>query len=277
MHLIDTHCHIQNMIKADFDKPLLPEQIDTAKLILDESRNQQVTTIINVGTSVVESKNAIALAQAFSNCWASIGIHPNDLTDNWQEEFRVLKKLAQDKEKNKIVAIGECGIDKHYPEYKMQRQQDAFVAQIELALEHDLALIVHTREAPEETLRCLDDYSKESLRGTIHCFSENLSFAKHAIQMGFVLGLGGTITYPKNEGLRTIAKTISLEQIILETDAPFLPPQPMRGKQNHPKNIRYIAEFLADLLGISLETLSQQTTQNATRVFRFSQIAEYRN
>lgn len=270
MHLIDTHCHIQNMVKADFDKLLTHTEIDTAKTIIQEAYSQHVKTIINVGTSITESKNALELAKAYHNCWAAVGIHPNDLTEGWQEDVKTLKKLALNKEEHKIVAIGECGIDKHYPNYNLQRQKDAFMAQIDLALEFDLALIVHTRQAPDETLRCLDEYRKDSMRGIIHCFSEDLFFAEQAIAMGFVLGFGGTITYPKNEILRTVAKSVPLEHIILETDAPFLPPQPMRGKQNHPKNIEYIANYLADLRQTSIEVIAHQTTSNAIKIFNFT-------
>lgn len=267
MTLVDTHCHINTIVKNTFDKPLTNEQINAAQNIIDEAKAHDVTTIINVGTSIIESLNCIALAQCYAACFASVGIHPNDCTSEWSRDIQELKNIASRHEEFKIVAIGECGIDKHYPDYNLQRQKDAFMAQIELSLVHNLALIVHTRDAGDETLRCLDDFRTEPLRGVIHCFSENMSFAQDAISMGFVLGFGGTITYPKNQALRDIAKAVALEHIILETDAPFLPPQIIRGKQNHPKYIRYIAEFLADLKESDLETVANLTTGNARRIF----------
>lgn len=267
MQLVDTHCHINMMVKKEFDRPLTQQEVELAGEIVEAALTEHVSTVLNVGTSLVESKNCIALAMRYEHCFASVGIHPNDATDKWQDDIKVVKKMLSQKEHHKIVAVGECGIDKYHPDYNLQRQKDVFAAQIELALEHNLGLIVHTRDAGDETLRCLDEYSKESLRGTIHCFSDDLSFAQQAISLGFVLGLGGTITYPKNASLRAIAQSIPLEHLILETDAPFLPPQPMRGKQNHPQYIKYIATYLADLRGISVEELAKQTTSNAMRVF----------
>jgi TatD DNase family protein len=265
--LVDTHCHINTMIKQQFDTLLTTEELERAQAIILKASNQQVDYIINVGTSVIESKNCIALAKRYRNCYASIGIHPNDCTEQWKTDIKELKKLLQTTNDHTIVAIGECGIDKHYPDYNLPRQRDVFRAQIELALEYHKALIVHTRNAGDETLQCLDEFSQESLRGVIHCFSENSTFAQHVIAMGFVLGLGGTITYPKNTGLRDIAQATSLENIILETDAPFLPPQIIRGKQNHPHYIAYIAQYLAELKNCSLQDVAQQTTANALRIF----------
>ncbi len=255
------------MVKSPFDAPLTTHEIDAAEPIILEAKAHNVSTIINVGTSVIESKNCIALAQRYENCYAAIGIHPNDLTSMWKNDIEELKKLLQKKEDYKIIAIGECGLDKHYPDYDEQRQRDAFKIQIELALEHGLALIVHTRDADDEVLPIIAEYRGQGLKGVIHCFSEGLAFAQKAIELGFVLGIGGTITYPKNQVLREVVKTVGLEHIILETDAPFLPPQEFRGKQNHPKYIALIAEYIAKLVTIDVEIVAEQTTKNALRIF----------
>ena len=155
------------------------------------------------------------------------------------------------------------------PQYNIEQQKDGFKYQIELALENDLALVVHTRDAGEETLYCLEPYKDQGLRGTIHCFSENLTFAQQTLEWGFVLGIGGTVTYPKNDLLRSVVQAVGIESIILETDAPFLPPQIIRGKQNNPAQVRTIALYLADLLNLSLEEISNATTKNVQRIFRF--------
>lgn len=265
--LIDTHCHINIMVKTSFDTPLTITDMTLAQKIIDEAAENGVTQILNVGTSFIESLNCIELAKRFEGVFAAIGIHPNDLTETWKEDLLTLKNLLN-KDEFKIVAIGECGIDKHYPDYNLSRQQDAFKTQIELALEHHLALVVHTRDAPEETIRCLEEYKHQGLRGTIHCFSENLGFAQEACSMGFVLGIGGTITYPKNNTLREVVSSLGIEHIILETDAPFLPPQIIRGKQNHPLYIKAIAQYIAQLLGTSFESVAETTTMNAKRIFR---------
>lgn len=267
--LIDTHCHINMIVKNTFDSILTQQDIQSAKKIIENATLAQVTKILNVGTSLIESRNCITLAQKYDSVCAAIGIHPNDCTAEWRSDIDQLKKLLSHKEKNKIVAIGECGIDFHYPDYDLQRQKDAFKTQIDLALEHDLALVVHTRDAGEVTLRCLEEFKNSGLRGTIHCFSEDLYFAKEALAMGFMLGIGGTITYPKNNQLRDVVTTVGLEHILLETDAPFLPPQSIRGQQNSPAQIRTIAEYIAQLLTTTFDTVAQETTKNAEKVFKF--------
>lgn len=265
--LIDTHCHINIMVKKNFDVPLTNHEIESARTIIKNAQQANVSRIINVGTSVIESINCVTLAQQYESLYATVGIHPNDCTTTWQEDIKLLKKIINEDDKKVIVGIGECGLDKHYPDYNLPRQQDAFRSQIELALYHQLPLVVHTRDAADETLSMIDEYAREPLRGVIHCFSEDLSFAQEVIKRGFVIGLGGTITYPKNELLRTVATTVSLDHIILETDAPFLPPQEIRGKQNNPAQIATIAYFLAELRHEPLEVIAEKTTRNASLLF----------
>jgi TatD DNase family protein len=258
------------MVKKSFDTPLAPDLFPAVRTIVEEAKAAGVTTILNVGTSLQESINCIELARAFPAIYAAIGIHPNDLTDNWKDDLKELKALLLEKERLKVVAIGECGMDFHYPDHNVIRQQDAFKSQIELALENDLAVVVHTRDAGEETLRCLEEFKDPRLRGVIHCFSETMAFAHDAINMGFVLGIGGTITYPKNDLLRQIVMAVGLDHIILETDAPYLPPQVIRGKQNRPASIKIIAEYLSNLFDQQFESVSFTTTENAQELFRFT-------
>ena len=231
--LIDTHCHINMLIKQNFDLLLTSDDLQKVEPIIRDAVQSDVTVIINVGTSLLESKNCILLAKNFRQIFATVGIHPNDLTENWNKDFLEIKKMVKKKAENRIVGIGECGLDFHYEGFNKQRQKDAFKAHIELALKNDLALVVHTRDAGDETLYILDEYKKNNARGVIHCFSENLQFAQNAIEMGFHLGIGGTVTYPKNTVVRSVVETISLNHIVLETDAPFLPPQEIRGKKKY--------------------------------------------
>lgn len=270
MHLIDTHCHLNMIVKKEFDVPLSAQQIEQASLVIDEAKHHNVTKIINVGTSLIESKNCVALAQEYKNVFASVGIHPNDATDAWRSDLREIAKLIGKFER--IVAIGECGLDRHYPDYNLPLQQDVFRAQIELALKHNLALVVHTRNAADETLKILDEYAQEKIRGVIHCFSEDLPFAQEVITRGYVIGIGGILTYPKNDSLRTVCTAIPLTSIVLETDAPFLPPQEIRGKQNRPQYIEAIATFLARLRNESLEHIAQTTTKNALKLFSIHEV-----
>ncbi len=270
LQLIDTHCHINMMVKPTFDVPLEPASLEAAHPIVQEARKHHVGTIINVGTSLVESRNCVQLARHIPTIWASVGIHPNDLTAHWQEDLIEIKKLIEFGPPNKIVAIGECGMDRHYPDYNAQRQKDAFKAQIELALSYDLALIVHSRDAYDETLRGLEEFKGEIKRGIIHCFSEDQQFADTVIDWGFAIGIGGTLTYPKNNALRSIATRVPLHKIVLETDAPFLPPQNIRGQQNHPLYIETIAHYLAQLRSTTFEDVAQQTTATAQAIFKLT-------
>lgn len=266
--LFDTHCHLNILVKETFDRLLTEQEINNAHEYIEQAQQYNVTHILNVATSLIESYNCIALAKKYPHNYAAVGIHPNDLTSDWQKDIKELKKLLELKNDHKIVAIGECGFDMHYPDYNLQRQSDAFHAQIELALEYDCALVVHTRDAREETARALEQYKGQLTRTVIHCFSENFDFAQFCLEMGFKMGIGGTLTYPKNSLLRDIFATIPLESIVLETDAPYLPPQPFRGKKNYPHHIKLIAEYLAALRSAPFESISEQTTQNACNLFK---------
>lgn len=270
--LIDTHCHLNMMVKKDFDRLLTLQEFPLAAAIIDQASQADVITIINVGTSLIESINCVELAKSFKSVYAAVGIHPNDCTPQWRHDLQEMQKLWFDprspKHKNyKIVGIGECGLDRHYQGYDLQRQKDAFKAQIELALDHELPLLVHTRDAGDETLRVLEEFKRDNLHGIIHCFSEDQNFADTVLEFGFVLGIGGTLTYPKNNALREIFKKIPLEKIVLETDAPFLPVQDMRGKQNSPKFIKEIAEFLAQLRNEPFDSVAQTTTTTSQKLF----------
>ena len=265
--LIDTHCHLNIATKQSFDTPLGHDDLISAQTIIESAKNNDVGIIINVGTSLIESVNCIALAQRFESVYATIGIHPNDLSSEWSNDLKQLEKYLKDKEQHKIVGIGECGLDRHYPNPDMQRQKDAFKAQIDLALQYDVALVVHTRDAREETLEALLPYSKQITKGIIHCFSEDIDFAKTVIDWNFAIGIGATITYPKNSYLRQVVTTVALQDIVLETDAPYLPPQELRGKKNFPAYIKITAEYLAQLRNESYEQVAQNTTKRALKIF----------
>ncbi|HSW75773.1 MAG TPA: TatD family hydrolase [Candidatus Saccharimonadales bacterium] len=270
--LIDTHCHmnimLRNFLQNPQFQPLTPQELQTCKNILDQAKDNQVEIIMNVGTNLVESLLCINIAKHFDNCFATIGLHPNDTDFKWTETIESFKQLLTEKKILKIVGIGECGIDKHYPGYDLKRQQDAFHAQIQLALQHNLALVIHSRDADHETYEALAAYKNEpNFKGTIHCFSSDQHYATKYMDLGFVLGIGGTVTYPKNKVLQDIVANMPLEKIIFETDAPFLPPQIIRGKPNSPAQIRTIAEFVAQLRNESFEKVMKVTAATTKDLF----------
>lgn len=272
--LIDTHCHINILAhlytqgKAIFDVPLTTDDLVAAQQITKEALDAGIAYIINVGTSVIESHNCILIAQNCVNNFAVVGIHPNDCTSTWTKDIKVIEQQLQNKEKNKIVGIGECGLDYHYPDHNKKRQRDAFKTHIELALENNLPLVIHTRDAGDETLECLEEFKNEPLKGVFHCFSENQTFADYAInKLQFLLGIGGAVTYPNNNNLRKIVSTFGLNHLILETDAPYLAPQIVRGQRNHPKYIRAIAQYISTFLHQDIDIIASKTTKNAMHLF----------
>ena len=270
---VDTHAHINMMVKKNFDILLTSQELDDAATIIQEAADTQVETLINVGTSLVESINCIKLAHMYKSVYAVVGIHPNDCTETWRTDFQEIVTFVHNKKQHKIVGIGECGLDMHYPDFNLQRQKDAFHAHIELALKHDLALVVHSRDAYDETLQVIEMYKHDIKRGVMHCFSYDRAFADYVVQHNFLLGIGATVTYPKNNELRAILQAYDLSHIVLETDAPFLPPQALRGKQNHPKYIATIAEYIAQLKQMSVEEVASITTQNARKLFNLGNTA----
>ncbi|MBP9765505.1 TatD family hydrolase [Candidatus Babeliales bacterium] len=244
------------------------EEIEQFTTLVHQANINNVTSIINVGTNYEESVACVEIAKIFPNCYATLGIHPNDIDPSWPKTLEIFNDLLKNKHTNKIVGIGECGIDKHYPDFNLHQQQEVFHAQITMALDHNVALVIHSRDADQETYQALAQYKGEpNLKGTIHCFSSNQEYAEKYIELGFVLGFGGTMTYPKNETLRSVAKTIPLSKIILETDAPFLSPQAVRGTRNVPANILLIAQYLAELRNESEQHVMQTTTQTASHLF----------
>ncbi|MCB9493475.1 MAG: TatD family hydrolase [Epsilonproteobacteria bacterium] len=265
---VDTHCHLNIVVKKEFDQPLQPQHFPLLKDIIAQASEAGVKKIINVGTSLVESQNCVAIAREFDSVFATVGIHPCDCGSGWLHDFKKIEDLVKHKKENNIVAIGETGLDFYHKPFFTQRQVDAFKAHIELAIEHDLPLVIHVRDSGEKVLEVLEPYaSKKMVRGVIHCFMQDEAFAKVVCDWGLYVGIDGPINYPKNEQLREVVKSIDLDHIILETDAPFLPPQQFRGKQNRPAYIPLIAQSLADVKQIDVADVERITTRNALTLF----------
>lgn len=264
---IDTHCHLNLLAKKDLETLLTVEQVDSLKLILLRAKEQKVEIILTIGTSVIESNNCILISKKFSNVYSVVGIHPCDCTNSWKNDFEKIDEMVLSKKENKIVGIGETGLDFYHKPYDKDRQILAFRSHIELAIKNDLPLVIHLRNSAQDVYKILKDY-KYSIRGVIHCFSEDKEFAKKFLDLDFYLGFDGPITYPKNDTLREVARFTPLDKILLETDAPFLPPQQFRGKENFPEYIPLFAKVIASLKNIDLSDLEYQTTLNAKKLFR---------
>jgi TatD DNase family protein len=252
---------------SDHDMQAIAEMLDTMI-------KNGVGTCITIGTTTLSSQAALCIAKNFQAVYAAVGIHPNDIADSWRKDIVELDKLIiENKDSGKLVAIGECGLDYHYQPFDKEAQKELFCAHIELAIKHQLPLIVHSRDAIQDTIDVIDRYKsddrykKEDLRGVMHCFSENAEYAKEVVDRGFVLGIGGAVTYPKNEYLRDVVRAVGIDAIVLETDAPYLAPQGYRGKPNTPAYIPIIAQEIARVLQMDVAAVAAITTKTVERIF----------
>lgn len=266
--LIDTHCHLEMIVEKLTQKPFSCDNLQVVNKIVTDALNAGISTIVTIGTTLDSCRDTFCIASHFENVFCTIGIHPTDKTSAWRDDLRKLETIIEkDVDTKKIVAVGECGLDFYHPGFDVEDQKELFRAQITLAHHHKLPLVIHTRNAFKETLEVLDEYKNLNLTGIIHCFSEDVPEAKAVIDRGFLIGIGGAVTYPKNDRLRNVAKIVGPNHLVLETDAPFLAPQEIRGKTNKPEYIASIAHFLATCLNIPYEEIAQQTTKNALQVF----------
>ncbi|MBN1263750.1 MAG: TatD family hydrolase [Candidatus Pacebacteria bacterium] len=264
--LIDTHAHLN-----------FPQYVTDTDRVIKRSIRNGVGKIVCVGSNLADSRKAIDLAQEYpETIYAAAGIHPHDTASNSDllssnRQIKQLKLLAQNKH---IIAIGECGLDYSSPppgekERSVSEQRKLFQSQIEIAQELNLPLLVHTRKAFAETMDTLEKAcQKKKITGVIHFYSAGKKGIKRVLNLGFFFGLDGNLTY--EQGLQIVASQIPLEKIILETDCPWLTPEPFRGQRNEPKNIKFIAEALAKIKKVSFEKIAFQTTQNAGRLLRLN-------
>jgi TatD DNase family protein len=253
MIFTDTHCHIHS---AGYPIPI--EEVDA------HCQEANVAYLLCVGTNAEDSKRAVNFVQDRPTSWASIGLHPHEAKDG-QTALDELRAVITDAKRQKIVAIGECGLDYFYRHSSKKDQEKALRFQIELALEHDLPLIFHVREAFDDFWPIFDSY--DGIRGELHSFTDHQNNLDKALTRQLFIGVNGIMTFTKHDWQLEIAKTMPLERLLLETDAPFLTPMPLRGKVNEPARVRLVAEFLANLRHISLQELAAITTVNARQLF----------
>ncbi len=254
MELFDTHCHLHY---EDFNK----DREDVFRRAADVG----VTRFLAVGAGggVEGSRGAVTLAIERPNVWASVGIHPLDAGQNIDRaEIELL--AAQPR----VVAIGETGLD-YFKEWAPREvQKDVFRWQIELAKQHKKPIIIHSRDAGADCLELLTEGNAREVGGVFHCYSEGIDFAKKALDINFLVSIPGVVTFKKSEQLREIVRAIPLDQLMVETDAPYLAPEPNRGKRCESSHVRLTAECIAKVRGISLEELAAATTANALKLFK---------
>jgi TatD DNase family protein len=254
--LIDSHAHLE-----------MPEYRKDLEEVIQRAKASGVEYIFTVGTENKDWKRTVEIAQSHPFIYAVLGVHPHHAKEIDDQTYAVLKGCCQSE---KVRAVGEIGLDFYRDLSPREIQLIRFREQIALARELGLPIVVHDREAHQETLEVLKSEKAEALGGIIHCFSGDYEMAKECIDMGFYISVSGSITYKNAEPLREIVKKLPLERLLVETDAPFLTPVPFRGKRNEPGYVRYTAEKLAQIKKVSLEKVAEATTANAFRVFRLN-------
>ena len=242
--LVDTHCHLS-----------LTDDIDT---ILMEAADNNVKKLIISGCDKKSIRDGLEIIYRYPEIYMTIGFHPDEVDDLTDKDIEDLDKLI--KTNKKIVGIGEIGLDYYHNDMNIDRQKEYFIKQLELAEKHDLPVVIHSRESIQD----IYDILKE--RGVIHCFSGSLEMAELFIKLGFYLGIGGVLTF-KNSKLKEVVNELSLDNIVLETDSPYLAPEPHRGHTNYPKNIKIIAQSLRKIKEVSLEEVTQKTTDNVNKIY----------
>ncbi|MDE3119389.1 MAG: TatD family hydrolase [Nitrospirota bacterium] len=256
--LIDTHAHLDDA-RYDADR----------EAVIARAREAGVDTFVSIGCDLATSKSAVDLAGRYPFVYAAVGVHPHEvkhIEDGWYDEFR---RLAAHK---KVVAYGEIGLDYHYNHSPPKLQRERFREQVGLAKELRLPLVIHTREAQEDTIAILKEEHAGQVGGVFHCFSGDAWLAKDALDLGFYLSFSGVITFPSATMLRDIVKTVPLDRILVETDCPYLTPVPHRGKRNEPAFVKLVAEKIAEVKGATevagVEELGRITSGNARRLFK---------
>ena len=247
--MIDTHCHLE---KNDYQ--------DLNKIIKNMGNNLMIVST----ASLDDLEEVINLCEKYPNIYGTIGIHP-EFADTYTEKH--LKNIEKYLTHPKVVGIGEIGLDYHYTKENKDKQKELFIKQIHLANKYYKTIVIHTRDAIEDTYNILSQEKAKDIKCNLHCYSGSLEMAQRFIKLNATFGIGGVLTFKNEKKLKEIGKTLDLKYFLLETDSPYLTPEPFRGKQNEPQNIKYVAEKIAELKQININEVYKTTTNNALAQF----------
>lgn len=250
---IDSHCHLN-----------FPELSSNLSEVLGNMRDNQVTHALCVSVDLNKFPEVLKLAELHDNIYASVGVHP----DHELEDEPSRSQLVRLANHPKVIAVGETGLDYYRLQGDLEWQRDRFRTHIRAAIECGKPLIIHTRSAAQDTLRIMQEESAHKVGGVMHCFTENLDVAQAAIDMNFYISFSGIVTFKNATIVKSVAQSIPLERILIETDSPYLAPVPHRGKLNQPAYVKYVAEVIAQLRGVSSAQVGQVSTQNFRTLFR---------
>jgi TatD DNase family protein len=251
--IIDTHCHLYS---TEFDVDIND--------VIERAKKEGVQKFYLPAIDSTTHNAMLALETKYTGeCIAMMGLHPCSVKANYKDELQLVEEWFA---KRNFVAVGEIGLDFYWDKTFATEQYESFKWQIELAIKKDLPIVIHTRNAMQETINVVKEYSKQNVEGIFHCFSGSYESAKEIIKAGFYLGIGGVVTY-KNAGLAEVLQKIDLQHLVLETDAPYLTPIPFRGKRNEPSYLKYVVEKIAEIKNVSVEEVAEVTTKNALEIF----------
>ncbi len=253
--LVDSHCHLDRLKLEKYDGQL--------SAAIDAALARDIQQLLCVGISVNNREAVVNIAEQYSQVVASVGVHPCDV----QEGLASMDDLIQWSEHPKVVALGESGLDYYYSEDDKVLQQESFAIHLEAASRAQLPVIVHTRDAREDTLALIKEHGNQETAGVLHCFTENWDMAKKAIDMNYMISISGIVTFKNAHELKEVVKKIPMDRLLVETDSPYLAPVPHRGKSNEPQYVREVAQYIAELKQIPFESLAETTTNNFYRLF----------
>ncbi len=253
MEFFDSHAHY-NDERFDSDRDDLINQI----------YKEGITNIMNVGYNLISSKKAIEIANKYEFMNATVGISPNDIEDATIEDLKIIKELAKN---HKVRAIGEIGLDYYWNKENKEKQKEFFIKQIEIANKLDLPIVIHTRDAVMDTLDILKNKICPNKKGIFHCCPLNIELIKEALKLDFYISFAGPVTFKNSKNAQEVVEKVPLEKILIETDAPYLSPEPVRGTRNDSRNVKYTAQKIADIKQIELSAVAEQTYKNAKKIF----------
>lgn len=253
-YIFDTHAHYDD---EDFDA-------DRYEL-LESMKEHGVGTIVNIGASMRSCKTTLALAEKYPFVYGALGVHPSDCGTMTEEDIQWIKANAANE---KIVAIGEIGLDYYWDNVERDVQKKWFVRQLEIAKETGLPVIIHSREAAQDTLEIMKAEHKDTTGGVIHCFSYGVEMAREYLNMDYFIGVGGVLTFKNGKKLKEVVEYAPMDKLVLETDCPYLAPVPYRGKRNSSLYLTHVVEEMAAIKGMSVEDVIRVTAENAKRLYR---------
>ena len=254
MSLIDSHCHL------DF-----PDFVDELDAVIDRARSAGVEQMITIGTRIEKAARLVEIAERYDSVFFTVGTHPHEAAREAAADFAAMRRFA---EHPKCVGIGEAGLDYHYDKTPRDIGARVFRTHIAAARQSGLPIVIHARDADTDVAAILqDEMGKGAFKGLLHCFTASALLAEAALSLGLFISFSGVLTFKNSQNLREIARTVPMDRVLVETDAPFLAPVPYRGKRNEPAFVAATARTLAEVKGVSIQTIAQETSANTLRLF----------